>query len=183
MQEYQVIDMADPVQIVFLTSAITMAIVLGYMWKNFTVVPPTEAHVISGGYKPRIFDGQGRYILLPFWQKRYIVPRSNIEIPNLLIQLTDKNNLSFSIEIKCRVTSLDPLMVIKSFDPIDTENIISTTNIALASACRTNAKNAEFKSVINDRNSLEEAIYLSINDDLSKVGLRVVLLDILGINS
>ena len=42
-----------------LAAAIGFALVLFYMWKNFTVVPPDQAHVISGGFKPKIFDGKG----------------------------------------------------------------------------------------------------------------------------
>lgn len=163
---------------IFLILGVVIVAFILYLWKNFTVVPPNEAHVISGGTKPKIYDGKGRYILLPFWQTRNILSKVVIEISIPSIRLHDKDYLPFAVNVSCKVAVLDPLKAAETLGNATGNEIRPIVDDTIQSAARSQSMLHDLISIMRERDTIEDAIYTSTADSLSRVGIRVTLFDI-----
>lgn len=145
--------------------------------KNFTVVPPHEAHVISGrGYK--IFDGQGRYVYWPLWQTRSILSKAVLEISVESIRLHDKQHLPFAVEISCKVQVGDARKAAETLGIATPAHIRPIVDDTIQSAARSQAMQHELVTIMKERDTIEESIYASTTDSLARLGVRVTLFDI-----
>ncbi|MCY3411930.1 MAG: hypothetical protein INQ03_09905 [Candidatus Heimdallarchaeota archaeon] len=166
----------DAYAYIIVISVIVLA--LFYAWKNFTVVPPDQAHVISGGAKPKIYDGHGRYILLPFWQTRNVLSKAVIEISVPSIRLHDKDYLPFAVNVSCKVSIQDPLKAAETLGNATAAEIRPIVDDTIQSAARSQAMLHDLVTIMRERDTIEESIYTSTTASLSRVGIRVTLFDI-----
>ncbi|MHA2404203.1 MAG: SPFH domain-containing protein [Candidatus Kariarchaeaceae archaeon] len=148
-----------------------------YMIKNYTIVPPHEAHVISGG-KFKIFDGQGRYVYWPLWQTRNILSKAVLEISVPSIRLHDKDHLPFAVEISCKVQVGDARKAAETLGVATPAHIRPIVDDTIQSAARSQAMQHELVTIMRERDTIEESIYHSTTDSLSRLGVRVALFDI-----
>ncbi|MCH8905505.1 MAG: hypothetical protein IH840_00320 [Candidatus Heimdallarchaeota archaeon] len=155
------------------------AIFLGalYFYKNFTVVPPHEAHVISGR-KFEVFDGSGRYIFFPIWQTRNILSKTVIEISVPRINLHDKDYLPFGVDISVKVQISDARKAAETLGIATPEHIRPIVDDTIQSAARSQAMQHDLKTIMRERDTIEESIYTSTTNSLSRLGVRVTLFDI-----
>lgn len=171
--------MVDMQTIAIIGGLILLAIIV-YL-KNFTVVPPHEVHVISGG-KFSIHDGSGRYVYIPFLQTRNILSKAVIEIIAPKIQLHDKNYLPFAVEISCKVQIGDARKAAEALgiEDLDTSaaKIRPIVDDTIQSAARSQAMQYDLQTIMRERDVIEESIYTSTSTSLSRVGVRVTLFDI-----
>jgi len=165
---------------VYVVGAIILLAII-FVIRNYTVVPPHEIHVISGG-KFKIHDGQGKYLFYPFIQTRNILSKAVIEIIVPRIQLHDKNYLPFAVEISCKVQIGDAQTAAAALGIESIENsaqkIRPIVDDTIQSASRSQAMQYDLQTIMRERDVIEESIYTSTSTSLSRVGVRVTLFDI-----
>ncbi|MHA2252371.1 MAG: SPFH domain-containing protein [Candidatus Kariarchaeaceae archaeon] len=163
--------------IYIIVPVVLVVVALLYMIKNFTVVPPHEAHVISGrGFK--IFDGQGRYVYFPLWQTRNILSKAVLEISVPSIRLHDKDYLPFAVEISCKVQIGDARKAAETLGVATPAHIRPIVDDTIQSAARSQAMQHELITIMRERDTIEGSIYTSTTDSLARLGVRVTLFDI-----
>ncbi len=148
------------------------------MAKNFTIVGPNEAHVISGGKSAKVYDGYGRYVFMPFLYKRIIMSKTVIEVSIPMIRLHDRDNLPFAVEISCKVQISDPAKAAETLGHATAAEIRPIVDDTIQSAARSQAMLHELTVIMRDRDKIEESIYSSTTDSLARIGIKVTLFDI-----
>ncbi|MHA1371418.1 MAG: SPFH domain-containing protein [Promethearchaeota archaeon] len=92
---------------------------IGMYFKHLVVVPFNEVHVVSRGKKISQYDGAGRYIYLPLFHGRTIIPKHVLDIEPPLIKLHDIDKLPFGVEISVKVVVSDPEKAASTLTRID----------------------------------------------------------------
>lgn len=154
-------------------------IMLFIAWsRTLKLVRPNEVHVITKGKKIAVYDGRGRYNLLPLIHSRQIIPKNVIEIESGLIKAHDADILPFNVEVACKIRIIDGLKAAQSFGSIDPARLKTFVEDTVFSAMRSTAMQSTLLDVMRKRDEIESIIYRTTEEALAKIGISVVLFDI-----
>lgn len=162
-----------------IVGAITIFIVfLIIYFKTNVVVPFNEIHVVSRGKTVTEYDGRGRYRYFSFLYGRTIIPKHVLDIEPGLLDLHDKDNLPFGVEISIKVQVTDPEKAAATLTRIDHEHVKKVVEDTVMSAARSLAMERAIIDIMKKREEIEESMYKMVSDALNKLGLSAVIFDI-----
>ncbi|MFW9995249.1 MAG: SPFH domain-containing protein [Candidatus Odinarchaeota archaeon] len=146
--------------------------------RTLKLVRPNEVHVITKGNKISVYDGKGRYNLLPLIHTRQIVPKTVFEIESGSIKAHDNELLPFNVEVACKIKVVDGFKAAQSFGEFDAGRIKTFVEDTVFSAMRSTAMLSNLLDVMKNRDEIESIIYRTTEEALAKIGISVVLFDI-----
>jgi flotillin len=145
-------------------------------------VPLFEAHILTSRKgKVRVFDGKGRYHYFPHFQKRVIMPKTIIEIKSPRIKHHDVDKLPFGVELACKIQITDPEQAAMTLGNSSSQEIRNYVEETIISAMRSQAMQRNLLDIMRNRDELEGNIYRSTHDALAKIGIEVLMFDIINI--
>ena len=157
---------------------VVLIIVLIIYFKTNVVVPFNEIHVVSRGKNVTEYDGKGRYRYFSFLYGRTIIPKHVLDIEPGILDLHDKDNLPFGVEISIKVQVTDPEKAAATLTRIDHDNVKKVVEDTVMSAARSVAMERAIIDIMKNREEIEESMYKMIADALNKLGLSAVIFDI-----
>jgi regulator of protease activity HflC (stomatin/prohibitin superfamily) len=166
--------------IIFLivVGVISAVLFIIFYFKANVVVPFNEVHVIGKGNNVIEYDGKGRYRFIKFLHSRTIIPKHVLDIEPGIMDLHDKDNLPFGVEVSVKVQVSDPQKAAECLTSISHQTVSKVVEDTVMSSARSIAMERNILNIMKNREEIERAIYEQVADALSKLGLSAIIFDI-----
>ena len=161
---------------------IAVAIFVAVWVMTLKNVPLFEAHILTSAHgKVRVFDGNGRYHFFPHFQKRIVMPKTIMEIKTTRIKHHDIDKLPFGVELASKIQITNPQRAAMTLGTSSIHEIKNYVEETIISALRSQAMQRNLLDIMRNRDELEDNIYHSTEAALAKIGIEVIMFDIINI--